>query len=141
MAVSSDGLNVYAIGTYSNAVAVFRRNITNGTLTFFEVKTQGIAGVDGLTATKSIAVSPSGEYVYAAGRDDNAVAVFRRDQQTGALTFVEAQKNGIKGVIGLQGSYAVTVSPDNQHIYAAGLFDNAIAVFEVGQARRRAVRR
>jgi 6-phosphogluconolactonase (cycloisomerase 2 family) len=139
--ISSDGRNVYAVGTSSNAVAVFRRSTTTGTLTFLEVLTEGIGGVDGLASTKSLWVSPNGEYVYVAGSADNAVAVFRRDQQTGALTFVEAQKNGINGVSGLTWAYGVTVSPDNQNIYATGLRDNAIVVFRVAPSlRRRAVR-
>ena len=140
VAVSSDGLNVYAVGTNSNAVAVFKRNPVTGGLTFLEVQTEGIHGVDGLAATKSLTVSPDSQYVYVAGRDDNAIAVFRRNPGTGALTFVEAQKNGINGVNGLGWAYGVAVSPDNLNIYATGFQDNAIAVFRLPPARRRAIR-
>jgi 6-phosphogluconolactonase (cycloisomerase 2 family) len=45
------------------------------------------------------------------------------------LTFVEFAKDGVAGVDGLSGAFAVTVSPDGKHVYVAGRFDNAVAVF------------
>ena len=38
-------------------------------------------------------VSPDDMHVYVASLYDNAVAVFRRDSTTGALTFVEVIRN------------------------------------------------
>ena len=57
------------------------------------------------------------------------MAVFSRNSTTGALTFVEVQKDGVGGVDGLNGARSVTVSPDGSHLYAAGLLDHAVAVF------------
>lgn len=139
VAVSPDDRNVYAVGTNSNAIAVFTRNTATGALTPSEVHTDGIRGVDGIAGTKSLAVSPDGRYVYVAGRDDNGLGVFRRNPETGALTFVEAHKNGSNGVSGLTWSYAVAVSPDSQNVYGAGFRDNAVTVFRVGGGRRRAL--
>ncbi len=89
----------------------------------------GVGGVDGLFGARSVTVSPDGAHVYAAGVSDDAVAVFSRDPGTGALTFVEGLRDGGDGVAGLFGAFSVTVSPDGAHVYAAGQFDNAVAVF------------
>jgi hypothetical protein len=78
---------------------------------------------------QTVPLSPDGAHVYAAGWNDDAVAVFARDAGTGALTFIEAQRDGVGGVDGLDGAFSVTLSPDGAHVYAAGQNDNAVVVF------------
>jgi cysteine-rich repeat protein len=128
-AVSPDGKNVYATGKGSDAVAVFTRDGTTGTLTFLEAKFDGVGGVDGLNKAQGVAVSPDGKNVYVTGQVDDAVAVFTRDGTTGALTFLEAQFDGVGGVDGLNGAEGVAVSPGGEHVYVAGRSDDAVAVF------------
>ena len=133
--VSPDGKHLYAAGNSDNAVAVFSRHSTTGALTFVEVQRDGSpGGVDGLAGAISVTVSPDGKHLYAAGFLDNAVAVFSRNSTTGALTFVEVQRDGARGVDGLDGVISVTVSPDRKHLYAAGATDNAVAVFSLPRA-------
>jgi 6-phosphogluconolactonase (cycloisomerase 2 family) len=127
--VSPDGQNVYAAGGSDNAVAVFHRDTATGALTFMEVQKDGVDGVDGLAFASALALSPDGAYLYVTGSNDGAVAVLRRDATTGALSFVEAQKNGVAGVDGLAFARAVAVSPDGLHVYVAGQQDDAVAVF------------
>ena len=127
--VSPDGQNVYAAGGSDSAVAVFHRDAATGALTLLEVQKDGVDGVDGLAFASALALSPDGAYLYVAGSNDSAVAVFRRDATTGALSFVEAQKNGVAGVDGLAFARAVAVSPDGSHVYVAGQQDSAVAVF------------
>src|SRR5512145_2359645 len=103
LAVSSDGRNVYAAGGSSEAVVVFERNASTGGLSFVEVQKDGANGVDGLSFPSSLALSPDDKHLYVTGTYDDAVAVFGRDATTGALSFVEASKQGIGGVDGLQG--------------------------------------
>ncbi|NDJ21324.1 beta-propeller fold lactonase family protein, partial [Nostoc sp. B(2019)] len=131
--VSPDGKFLYATGSDDSAVAVFERNQQTGQLSFVEVQKDGIDGVDGLAASYFVTVSPDGKFLYASGYDDSAVAVFERNQQTGKLSFVEVQKDGIDGVDGLGGAASVTVSPDGKYLYAAGYDDSAVAVFERNQ--------
>jgi 6-phosphogluconolactonase (cycloisomerase 2 family) len=45
-----------------------------------------------LAAASALAIAPDGGNVYVAGFDDNAIAVFQRDAQTGTLTFVQAKR-------------------------------------------------
>ena len=80
-------------------------------LTFVEVQRDGVGGVGGLGRAISVTVSPDGRHVYAAGQFDDAVVVFSRNSTTGALTFVEVQKDGVGGVDGLDGASSVTGQP------------------------------
>jgi 6-phosphogluconolactonase (cycloisomerase 2 family) len=127
--VSGDGAHVYVAGELDNAVAIFTRNPTTGRLTYQGVVRDGVGSVDGLAGVYGVAVSPDGTRVYAAGRGENALAVFQRNQGTGALTFVEVERDGVSGVNGLDGARSVAVSPDAAHVYTAGEVDDAVAAF------------
>ena len=96
---------------------------------FVEEDVQGVAGVDGLVGAWGITVAPDGGSVYATGDASHSVAVFDRDPGTGALTYVEAEKDGVGGVDGLLNSTGVAVSPDGKHVYATGCADNGVATF------------
>ncbi len=127
--VSGDGAHVYAAGSNDNAVAVFARDVITGKLNFVEVLKDGVDGVDGLGSACSVIVSSDGAHVYVAGYSDDAVAVFARDAATGQLSFIEAVKDGVGGVDGLNGAQSVTVSGDGAHVYVAGYSDDAVTVF------------
>ena len=114
-----------------DAVAVFSRDSTSGSLAFVEVKKDGVGGVDGLFLVRWVTVSPDGKHLYAAGGGDDAVAVFSRDSTTGSLTFMEKRQDGVGGLDGLDGASSLTMSPDGRYVYAAGVRDNAVAVFSV----------
>lgn len=128
-AVSPDGKFVYVASDQDDAVAVFSRDTATGKLSFVEAQFDGVGGVDGLDGAESLALSPGGEHLYAAGLLDAAVAVFSRDTGTGVLTFVEVLRDGVSGVDGLAGASWVAVSPDGANVYVAGRFDDAVAVF------------
>ena len=73
-------------------------------------------------------VSPDSKHVYATGLLDNAISVFSRNS-FGFLNYVERKQDGDGGVDGLENASSVTVSPDGNHVYAAGAKDNATSVF------------
>jgi DNA-binding beta-propeller fold protein YncE len=98
-------------------------------LNLIDSKIDDTSGVDGLSGTTSLDVSPDGLHLYATGFADNALAVFRRNIGTGQLTFVQTIKNSDIGNLGLKGANAILVSPDNKHVYVASTLDNAIVVF------------
>ena len=127
--VSPDGKHVYTASWVDSAVAIFSRDSTTGELTFVGFEKDGVGGVDGLFGAFWVAVSPDGKHIYAAGKGDDAVAVFSRNSTTGELTVVEFVKDGVGGVDGLDGAYSVTVSPDGKHVYVAASVDDAVAVF------------
>lgn len=126
--VSPDGKHVYAVGI-SGGLAVFARNLGTGALTFVEAHFDGLAGIDGLAFARDVVVAPNGAHVYVAGLADDAIAIFSRDDETGALTFIDTVKDGVGGVNGLDGAIALAFSADGKNLYAAGDSENAIAVF------------
>jgi 6-phosphogluconolactonase (cycloisomerase 2 family) len=129
VAVSPDGAHVYAAGTDERSIVVFARDGGTGGLTFVGRVVDGQGGVDGIAGVQGIVVSGDGLNVYAAGTDDDAVAVFTRDAQTGALTWIERRRDGGNGVNGLAGAIALALSPDGAHLYVVGADDDAVAVF------------
>jgi uncharacterized repeat protein (TIGR01451 family) len=133
--VSSDEKSVYTVaGGSDSAIALFSRAPDSGLLTFKTAYRNGTNDVEGLIGAADIAISPSGSLIYVAGTNENALVIFRRNAETGELSFIEAKKDGEEGVDGLGGVRAVAVSPSGIHIYAAGFTDNAIAVFSVASA-------
>ena len=126
VALSPDGKNVYV------ARAVFSRDLSTGFLTFVEAHKESIDGVEGLDGPYDVAVSPDGASVYVVDSESDALAVFARHPDTGALTFVEAIVNGVGGVEGLDAVLAVAVSPDGEYVYTASnpsAKDDALVVF------------
>jgi 6-phosphogluconolactonase (cycloisomerase 2 family) len=129
VAVSPDGAHVYAAGVNDNSVSVFARNPVTGKLTFVTSYHDGKGGVEGLGAAEAVIVSPDGANVYAAGYYDDAVAVFSRDAVSGVLSFLQVQRNKVKGVFGLDGPGAMTISSDGRYLYITGYNDSWLAIF------------
>ncbi|OQX29883.1 MAG: hypothetical protein B0D92_01245 [Spirochaeta sp. LUC14_002_19_P3] len=134
VAVSKDGKNVYVTGGLDNALAVFTRDTSTGSLTYSTVFKDGTGGVDGLGDAVFVTVSQDGKNVYVAGYGENALAVFNRDTSTGELTYSAVIKDndaltGGGNVDGLEGATAVAVSQDGKNVYVAGRSDRALAVF------------
>ncbi|MCP4697869.1 MAG: beta-propeller fold lactonase family protein [Gammaproteobacteria bacterium] len=123
------GKSVYAAGFVDNTVAVFNHMPEYGILNFIETHKHGTGGVDGLLGPRSLALSPDEKNVYAAAFSSGAVVVFSRNTDTGNLTFVEAQKDGIDGSDSLAGASSIVVSPDGTRVYVSATLDNAITVF------------
>jgi DNA-binding beta-propeller fold protein YncE len=147
LAVSADGKNVYVASPVSGAVAVLKRNPTTGAL-FQSPGTGGCASLDAsctpgkaLEGARSVAVSGDGKHVYVASNDADAVAVFRRNATTGALTQLAgpAGKAGCVSETGSSGECtegkaldeprSVAVSADDKSVYVASFQSDAVAVF------------
>ncbi|MEM9181730.1 MAG: beta-propeller fold lactonase family protein [Pseudomonadota bacterium] len=131
VAVSPDGRHVYVAARDDSALSVFSRDENSGELTFVESIFDDTDGVDGLRQAWSVAVAPDGSAVYATGREDDAVASFARDANTGALTFVDVDIDRSGVVSGMFRPEAVAVSPDGNHVYVASNADDAVVVFAV----------
>ncbi len=127
VAVSPDGKHVYATAENDNALVLLSRNRFTGAMTHLE--TYDASTITGLNGASAVTVSPDGNNVYMTGTTGNTLVVFSRDDGTGALTLLETHEDGLLGVDGLRLPVAVAVSPDGGHVYAAGAWDDAIAVF------------
>ena len=58
---------------------------------------------------------------------DDAVSWYERNASTGALTYGGVLKDGVDGVDGLSTAFGVDLSPDGNHAYVTGYFDNAVS--------------
>lgn len=141
---SPDGLNVYVASANDNAIAILARDAGTGALSFVANQVSGQTYPDapggetaGLLGVAGLQVSPDGGQVYAAGATANAVAVFARDAGTGALHFVEAERNDSDDatdagatVVGLAAPTAIVLSPDGAQVYVTARFGNAVVAFD-----------
>lgn len=144
VAVSPDGKSVYVASTTDDALVLLNRDTQTGALTPAGCIDDNDSGTDacaqntdGLNGAQTVAVSPDGMSVYATGLDDDAVVLFTRDIQTGALTPAGCIKDNDTGTDacaqsadGLDNSFGVAVSPDGASVYVAGLNDGALSLFD-----------
>ena len=93
------------------AILVFAVPTIAGFLTFSSLVQDNVGGVDGLRGVSSVAVSPDGKNVYAVGKLEDAVAVFRRNSVDGSLQFLEVHRDGVDGVVGMRVPTAVPSVP------------------------------
>jgi uncharacterized repeat protein (TIGR01451 family) len=127
--------HLYVAGRDDNAIGMFRvlddpgQPAQRGLVRFQGVLRSGAGGVAGLAAVADLMLSADAAHLYAVSPVDNSVATFSRDVGSGELSFVEIQQNGVLGVTGLAGARALAQSPDGRHVYVAGGFANAVAVF------------
>ena len=145
VAVSPDGNNLYVASARSNAIAVFRRNRATGQLAQAPgppgcVADGGVAGCGlavGLVSPNSVAVSPDGNNVYATAANSSSVAIFQRNQTTGALTqlpgpagcVAKTATSGCTSATALSGPDVVVVSPDGKNVYVGAFFGDAVVAF------------
>jgi len=127
--ISPDGRHLYVSGRGDDGIGVLGRDASTGALSFLQIVKDGVNGVDGLSFVGVSSISPDGKHLYATGRDDNAVAAFARDENTGLLTFIEVERQGVNGVSGMTQARGVTTSPDGQHVYVSSLNGDSIVAF------------
>ncbi len=129
VAVSLDGKSVYVAGHADNSAVHFQRDLTNGRLNYREHYQDDKSGIDGIAGAASIAVTPDAQFVYVAGKYDNAIATFSRNSSTGTLSFAGRIRDGASGVKGLARISDLTVSKDGAYLYAVAETDHALTQF------------
>ncbi|MBX7169144.1 MAG: beta-propeller fold lactonase family protein, partial [Pirellulales bacterium] len=126
---SPDGKNIYVVSILENALVWFDRDPVSGLLTYRNALIDGIAGVDGLRAAHWVTMSSDGKWIYTAARGDDAIGLFSRNTTTGAISYVTTFQDGVNGVDGLDGVGVIELSPDENFLYSAGRFEDAVSVF------------
>ncbi|MEK6276972.1 MAG: beta-propeller fold lactonase family protein [Actinomycetota bacterium] len=129
VAVSPDGRAVYATGFTSDTLVALARDPGTGALDPVDFEEDAVNGIDGLDQADSVALSPNGRNVYVTALIDDSLASFSRDPQTGTLAFLGIQRDGEKGVDGLDRPENVALSPDGHNVYVTSDGDDAVAVF------------
>jgi 6-phosphogluconolactonase (cycloisomerase 2 family) len=143
VAISEDGTSVYVASDGDDSIVWLARNLQTGALTpggCVDDNDTGADGcavsADGLKAAIAVAVSPDGKSVYVAGQGDDALVLFNRDSQTGALTpagCIDDNDTGAETCAqtadGLDVPRDVVVSADGGSVYVVSQGDSAISAF------------
>jgi 6-phosphogluconolactonase (cycloisomerase 2 family) len=132
VAIDPDGDHVYVTAAMDNAVTAFWRNPTTGHLIVIDDYVDGdMSGfVDGLAGAYSVIVSPDGYHVYVAGGQDDAVAGFVRNDDTGRLAFFQVISDTGSVVNGLDRPRSLAISPDGGHVYVASMDADTLTVYD-----------
>jgi len=129
--LSSDGSDVYVAGFWDNTVTHFKRDVNTGLLTFSDKEKDGLFGVDGISGTNSLVFSENQNFLYATGFWDNAISVFARNTDDGTLEYIDSFFDGENGIDGLEGITSLHLNTNQNKLYALGISDEAIAIFDV----------
>lgn len=128
LVTSSDGQYAYSAAYLSSAISVFARDSVTGMLTQRQVLQDDVGGIAGVGATRALRLSPDGNFLYAAGQDDNAIAIFERNATTGQLTYLSSFSDG--GVLnGLSAVNAMNLSNDGKFLYASSEQNHSLSTF------------
>ncbi|WP_198284585.1 beta-propeller fold lactonase family protein [Beggiatoa alba] len=129
LTLSPDGKQLLAAASVSNSINVYSRDTSTGKLSLLQTISNNANGVTGLGGVSSLTVTTDGKFAYAVSGSDNAITTFSRNAETGVLSFIEMQQDGVNGLDGLSGAFAVIASPDGNYVYVTATTDNALAVF------------
>ena len=124
VALSGDGASMYVAAANTGAIYVFDVDAADGGLELNQVVER--TGDNGLGGVAGLVLSPDDEHLYAAGANDAAVSVFRR-QADGSLEHMQTRSS--PGTPGLTGVSALALDAAGANLYAVGRGDHAIVVF------------
>ena len=79
-------------------------------------------------SASDIVASADGRHVYMTDYTDNLVTAYAVTP-TGHLTRIATYKNGVNGVLGLDGPFSMALSPDGANLYVTAFRQDAIVVF------------
>ena len=126
IAVSPDGLHLYAVSNDDSRLTLFDRDPSTGALTFHQAIANSIAIGNGLTNPHGVVVSADGKHVYVtpAGGAFTGVTAFSRNLVTGELTFIEVERHAT-----LVGEARMALSPNGQQLYVAARASDAVLAY------------
>jgi 6-phosphogluconolactonase len=122
----SESKTAYLVNQMGEAVTVFRYTADDGTLT--EIGHEPSLPEDQLTINNHIAeikIHPSGKFLYVSNRGHDSIALFRRDQKTGMIRFIECVNSKGKGPI------SFTIDQKGRHLYCANRKSSNITIFRI----------
>jgi 6-phosphogluconolactonase (cycloisomerase 2 family) len=145
LAISPDGDEVYVAAENGDSIGYFSRNQNNGQLAFFSCRgvaslctTVAATGSGALDGPSALAVSRDGTYLYTAGRNADAIGVFRPDTSLNSLAYLGcygaiAECTSIGNTNALDGPSSLAVSQDNSQLFVAAGSGNALGSFNRNQ--------
>ena len=128
--LSADGRQIFVIGTFDKAIAVFTRDTSNNdSISYQGVYKDGFDGISGLSGPANISLSPDNSRLFVANWDDGVV-VFDRNTISGELTYLTRFNNGVNGIDGLNG-YSSAISADGNQLLVIGRDANTLSTFHL----------
>lgn len=118
-AVSPDGKHLYVVSTGDFSIALYKRNITSGNISFVEMWRDRVGDVEGLDDPYHIVISPDGAHVYVGAYDGKTVSVFDRNSTTGSLSFKQVFDLGGRGYGPVS---FLALSPDGRDLFAVSKY-------------------
>ena len=128
--ISPDGTYLFAGGYTDGTLVLFSREPSTGALTFLEGLSCADAGLEALAGIRSVALSPDGANLYAAGYTDGTIASFTFDSGAARLQLLQSLRDGDAGLDFLAGAACVQVSPDGTQVALACLEDDSLLLFD-----------
>jgi len=80
---------------------------------------------------RQIGITPDDKFLYAAASGNDAISQFSLDSNTGAVSFIGNITETYAGEFGIKEVYGLVISPDGNHLYAAGSDSDSVAVFSI----------
>jgi len=118
----------YVVDELNNTVTGFTYDQSRGVLSEIETVPTLPRGWDGTSYCADIHVSPSGEFLYASNRGHDSIVVYRIDQDTGRLSYVEHELTGGK----TPRNFAI--DPSGRFLLAANQQTDTIVTFRIEPA-------
>ena len=89
MVFSPDEKHAYVINELTSTVTVAEFNKEAGSLTYIQTIATLPKDFTEHSSTAEIQVHPNGKFVYGSNRGHDSIVVFKRDPETGKLTFIQ----------------------------------------------------
>ena len=122
-----NGKFLYLLTELNGTVIGYNYNAANGALTEFQTISVLPDGYAGAISCAEIRVHPSGRFLYASNRGNNAITVFQVDPANGRLTVVEQE------TAGLNTPRNFNVDPTGAFLLAANQNGNSISLYRINQ--------
>ncbi len=128
LAFHPDGKTAYVINELSLTVKAFSVDSQSGSLSSLQTVSTLPPNTEKVGSTAEVVCHPSGKFLYGSNRGHDTIVVYRIDETSGKLAYVENEL--------IQGETPrnFAVSPDGKWLLAAGQNSNTISVFSIDPA-------
>lgn len=127
--VSPDGNYLYVACSGSHSIVVFSR-MKNGQYAFLQAVTNSELGGSGLTGAGSLAISPSGKLLYAAGESDVGLVLFDV-AENGYLNLRRRFLGATIKTGGLEGVSSITIADNGRYLLLTEAKKDSLSVFKI----------
>lgn len=126
-AIHPSGKFAWTNNEMSMVVTGFSRNPDNGSLYAIQEISTVPAGYDGRKSTAECLVHPSGSFLYVSNRGHETITVYKVDQETGLLTYLENEPTG-----GME-PRNFFIEPSGKWLLAENQNSDSVFVFAINQ--------